>query len=560
MVRGMSGLSYRAGLSDRLKDTWESQDEWKKKLLKRGAFGAGAGKLGGTLLKKFGQKGLSSLMKKGLSLAFKGAAASNPWLKGASILAPIIAGSVLKGVGNRGASKIYSMFDKTAKNKIKPTSDLQTSSWENLDKFREGIGQKERGAAYGAAAGDFVSGLKGEAAGKLSDLALGSQFGQSLQSKFQDYMNPGERESFKQSFGGDSSILNMTGEKPHLGSSITSGGFNPLEHMQDQTSFENLGSEQGLAMRDALQGGAYSGFGLSNPNFSAIQGTDAQDWGQQLLAGAFSGGMQSGGSALQRRSLMPGRNLSIGRDFESSLQDAKMRNAMPKKGILSKLLGRKQDPRESFSSSLEEFPSVLAEVRNEPNTDFQDSSDTNISDILKTIMSPSFDNLNLNSPEYMETRGYQPGGIIEGASPYSAKMTPEGEFQQIMSVPASEVGEGEGLRYYLGESVKSQPTLARRTAQHRAMVKMATAPQDSIPASMIDNYFSEEEPQSEKRGWRDLLGMQMGGMAPGGVSNALPYNMGGPVMQYNVGGSIGQQPLSYQLGGLLKYKRSPMAR
>ena len=41
----------------------------------------------------------------------------------------------------------------------------------------------------------------------------------------------------------------------------------------------------------------------------------------------------------------------------------------------------------------------------------------------------------------------------------------------------------------------------------------------------------------------------MGGMMPGGVSNALPYN---------IGGSVQQQPMAYQLGGLLKYKRSPM--
>lgn len=50
-----------------------------------------------------------------------------------------------------------------------------------------------------------------------------------------------------------------------------------------------------------------------------------------------------------------------------------------------------------------------------------------------------------------------------------------------------------------------------------------------------ENYFAE--------------GMQMGGMMPGGVSNALPYN---------IGGSVQQQPMAYQLGGLLKYKRSPM--
>ena len=107
--------------------------------------------------------------------------------------------------------------------------------------------------------------------------------------------------------------------------------------------------------------------------------------------------------------------------------------------------------------------------------------------------------------------GMQEGGSIRGASPYSANMNPEGEFQQIMSVPASEVGEGEGLRFYLGEAVKPQLELARRTAQDRAMVKMATTPQDSIPAAMIANYFSEEQPQAKKRGLRALLGMQDGG-------------------------------------------------
>jgi len=106
---------------------------------------------------------------------------------------------------------------------------------------------------------------------------------------------------------------------------------------------------------------------------------------------------------------------------------------------------------------------------------------------------------------------YQDGGPIRGASPYSANMTPEGEFQQIMSVPASEVGEGEGLRFYLGEAVKPQLGLARRIAQDRAMVKMATTPQDSIPAAMIANYFSEEQPQAKKRGLRALLGMREGG-------------------------------------------------
>ena len=60
--------------------------------------------------------------------------------------------------------------------------------------------------------------------------------------------------------------------------------------------------------------------------------------------------------------------------------------------------------------------------------------------------------------------------------------------------------------------------------------------------------------------WHEPLdiGMQMGGMMPGGVSNALPYQQGGSISPYNLGGSVTQQPMAYQLGGLLKYKRSPM--
>ena len=55
---------------------------------------------------------------------------------------------------------------------------------------------------------------------------------------------------------------------------------------------------------------------------------------------------------------------------------------------------------------------------------------------------------------------------------------------------------------------------------------------------------------------RAKLGFQMGGMP--GTSNPIPYQNGGYLRQYNLGGSVAQQPMSYQLGGLLKYKRNPM--
>jgi|7_EtaG_2_1085326.scaffolds.fasta_scaffold06143_2 hypothetical protein len=60
----------------------------------------------------------------------------------------------------------------------------------------------------------------------------------------------------------------------------------------------------------------------------------------------------------------------------------------------------------------------------------------------------------------------------------------------------------------------------------------------------------QDRPEPESRSWiQRILGRQQGGMMPGGVSNALPYN---------IGGSVQQQPMAYQLGGLLKYRRSPM--
>ena len=52
-------------------------------------------------------------------------------------------------------------------------------------------------------------------------------------------------------------------------------------------------------------------------------------------------------------------------------------------------------------------------------------------------------------------------------------------------------------------------------------------------------------------------GMQMRGMP--GVASPIPYQDGGYLRQYNLGGAVAQQPLSYQLGGLLKYKRSPVS-
>jgi len=110
-------------------------------------------------------------------------------------------------------------------------------------------------------------------------------------------------------------------------------------------------------------------------------------------------------------------------------------------------------------------------------------------------------------------KGYENGGTIRGATPYSANINPEGVLQQIMEVPASEVGGGGGSRYYLGEGNSPNFSLAKQLAGHDAMVKMQDTPQDSIPSNLIDDYFSEPK-QAPKKGIMGLLGFQNGGNVP----------------------------------------------
>ena len=50
----------------------------------------------------------------------------------------------------------------------------------------------------------------------------------------------------------------------------------------------------------------------------------------------------------------------------------------------------------------------------------------------------------------------------------------------------------------------------------------------------------------------DTMGPEYSGVWP------ESKQMGGSISPYNLGGSVTQQPMAYQLGGLLKYKRSPM--
>ena len=119
-----------------------------------------------------------------------------------------------------------------------------------------------------------------------------------------------------------------------------------------------------------------------------------------------------------------------------------------------------------------------------------------------------------------EMYGYQDGGQAYSQALYNTPL--ENSFAQssepglfdvgsILSVSADQVGGEGGRRYYLGEGQSKMLNMARKKASMRARQKMASAPQDSIPAALVESYF-EQVPEKEKGGFlKKLLGMQGGG-------------------------------------------------
>jgi hypothetical protein len=71
--------------------------------------------------------------------------------------------------------------------------------------------------------------------------------------------------------------------------------------------------------------------------------------------------------------------------------------------------------------------------------------------------------------------------------------------RQVMSVSADQVGGKGGRRYYMGEGTSPSMSNSRTKANMRARFKMASTPQDSIPASQIPGLF--DKPKKKKKGF-----------------------------------------------------------
>ena len=95
-------------------------------------------------------------------------------------------------------------------------------------------------------------------------------------------------------------------------------------------------------------------------------------------------------------------------------------------------------------------------------------------------------------------------------------------MKRVLSVPAEQVGEGSGLRYYTGEAKSDRMGSLKPQTYLDATYKMTVSPQDSIPKAMIKEYLAPE-----RKNLRKLLGFQEGGMVS---SNSTGGEMKGAPM------------------------------
>lgn len=134
---------------------------------------------------------------------------------------------------------------------------------------------------------------------------------------------------------------------------------------------------------------------------------------------------------------------------------------------------------------------------------------------------------------------YQEGGQVQsktlrGSRVVSRDIGRDGDMftgQVIMAIPADQVGGDDGLRYYLSEPRQSQSmSLLDRKAQSSARRKMAFAPQDSLPADLVEGYFDRQNKTS-------ILNMDNEKSPLGFLKNLIGKQQGG-MIQYEDGGEL----------------------
>ena len=150
---------------------------------------------------------------------------------------------------------------------------------------------------------------------------------------------------------------------------------------------------------------------------------------------------------------------------------------------------------------------------------------------------------------------YQEGGQVQsktlrGSRVVSRDIGRDGDMftgQVIMAIPADQVGGDDGLRYYLSEPRQSQSmSLLDRKAQSSARRKMAFAPQDSLPADLVEGYFDRQNKTS-------ILDMDNEKSPLGFLKNLIGKEQGG-MIEYKDGGEVHSRRMFNQGTGFNKKK------
>ena len=544
-IPGFSGQAFGAGLQRDVTKTRKDQAKkaaaLNKYMSKRGAMGKWGGKIASGLL---GAALGSTMGPVGLMLAKAGGAGIGSLIGGSKMLAG--EGPSMKPGAGTG---------------------LLGSTYEQLGEAKGGIDEAMRGQAMGAAGSQLMSGLTGMAgselksgfgkmlAGKGINIGASPELGGGLSADakaFHESMGPSSAlDTLSKSISPDSSGTNIgagfglpqasqfgLGSDLDLTSNLTSdasytgdiyGGVGPFR------------SQQGGYMKGYQQGGEARGalmraFEAADLNRDKIMG-EAKLRNREQSRNDMTSGI------LQGLSNTPMKDNAPMVDMDRILAMSKIKQGMSPEEREKVDLG--------YASIVPPTPRSRHERIKERNKNLREEFGNDWGAVSDTY---SFQQLRDMIPKY-QMGGMMPGGV-SNALPYQQGGEAEEDQKRVDNYYNMQ-----RLARYMGED----PSLSQ---EKRYSILDMMGPEfggDPISKdeeeynlwalkSRLANYMVEDTTLSpEKRSSiYDTMGPEYSGVWP------ESKQMGGSISPYNLGGSVTQQPMAYQLGGLLKYKRSPM--
>ena len=393
----------------------------------------------------------------------------------------------------------------------------------------------------------------------LSSQIFGAGLGRDVASTQEDLRKKARSLGKKQGWGKFGSFLGKSGGK-WLGKALSAGfaATNPLYALAIQAGGAGLGSYLGsklgrgkdvsLANKHGLLGSQYKDIGkyqrgMESAAKGAAWGDAAQTFGQGLKSEA--GKNIWAGMDADKKTKWFGENL--GSKSHEELSKMRLGN-MIGKGRLAQgaedwlgKFGQKEFETDRLKDTAKWAYGGAKDIYGAGKDIYQSGQEffENAPELYELYKNRNQGNI-FNRNQLGGMIGMQEGGSprsISGAQPVEWNYDDPEMLRALFSVPAGQVGEGEGLRYYSAEKPYTQlANLDRKVLFNRAVQGMASAPQDSIPSNMVENYF--DEPKSNFL--QKLFGKQEGGIA----ENNYPLQMSG-----------GQYSPEQGYGGLIQHRK-----